>query len=432
MKKKNKIVYMAFSADILHEGHINIINKASKLGKLVVGLLTDEAISSFKNIPFLNYNQRYSIIKNIRKISKVIPQTTLDYTNNLRKLKPNYVVHGDDWKSGVLKSTRLKVVKELKKWSGKLIEFPYHQGVSSSLIKKKISRLNIYGENRIGNLKRLIKIKKFVRIIEAHNSLMGLIIENLKLERNKKIEEFDGMWSSSLTDSLVRGKPDNSSVDLNTRISGLSDILDCTSKPVLFDADNGGRIEHLPYIIRSLERQGVSGFVMEDKVGLKRNSLFKDQKNTNQDSISKFCNKIKIISKSRRFEDFMIVARIESFILNKGLSDALKRAEAYSKAGADAILIHSKEDTPKEIFKFSKEFRKSKNFKPLIAVPSSYSKTFERELIKNGFKVVIYANQLLRATYPAVLETAKSILKNQRSFEIEKKIIPIKKIISLV
>ena len=378
MKKKNKLVYMAFSADILHEGHINIINKASKLGKLIVGLLTDEAIASFKNIPFLNYNQRYSIIKNIKKISKVIPQSTLDYTNNLRLIKPDYVVHGDDWKTSVLRSTRQKVIKEIKKWSGKLIEFPYHQGISSSSIKKKISTLNIYGENRIGNLKRLIKIKKFVRIIEAHNSLMGLIIENLKLERNKKIEEFDGMWSSSLTDSLVRGKTDNSSVDLNTRIAGLSDILDCTSKPVLFDADNGGRIEHLPYVIRSLERQGVSGLVMEDKIGLKRNSLFKDQKNTNQDSIKKFCNKINIIAKSRRFQDFMIVARIESFILNKGLKDALKRAEAYSKAGADAILIHSKEDTPKEIFKFSKEFKKSKNFKPLIAVPTSYSRTFEK------------------------------------------------------
>lgn len=423
---------MAFSADILHEGHINIITKASKLGKIIVGLLTDEAISSFKNIPFLNYEQRLSIIKNIRKVSSVIPQKTLDYTYNLRKLKPDYVVHGDDWKNGVLKHTRLKVKKELKKWSGKLVEFPYHSGISSSLIKKQISNLNIYGQNRVGNLKRLIRIKKFVRIIEAHNSLMGLIIENLKLERNKKIEEFDGMWSSSLTDSLVRGKPDNQSVDLNTRISGLSDILDCTTKPILFDADNGGRIEHLPYVIRSLERQGVSGIVMEDKVGLKRNSLFKDQNKAQQDSIKKFCNKIAIIAKSRRFNDFMIVARVESFILNKGLNDALKRAENYSKAGADAILIHSKADNPNEIFKFSKIFRKSKYYKPLIAVPSSYSKTYEKSLITNGFSLVIYANQLMRATYPAVIDVAKSILKNQRSFEVEKKITPIKKIISLV
>ena len=386
--KKNKIVYMAFSADILHEGHINIITKASKLGKIVVGLLTDEAISSFKNIPFLNYEQRLSIIKNIRKVSSVIPQKTLDYTYNLRKLKPDYVVHGDDWKTEFLKNTRLKVKKELKKWSGKLVEFPYHSGISSSLIKKQISNLNIYGQNRVGNLKRLIRIKKFVRIIEAHNSLMGLIIENLKLERNKKIEEFDGMWSSSLTDSLVRGKPDNQSVDLNTRISGLSDILDCTTKPILFDADNGGRIEHLPYVIRSLERQGVSGIVMEDKVGLKRNSLFKDQNKAQQDSIKKFCNKIGIIAKSRRFNDFMIVARVESFILNKGLNDALNRAENYSKAGADAILIHSKADNPNEIFKFSKIFKKSKYYKPLIAVPSSYSKTYEKSLITNGFSLV--------------------------------------------
>ena len=430
--KKNKLVYVALSADILHEGHVNIINKASKLGRVVIGLLTDEAISSFKKIPFLNYEQRLTIVKNIRKISKVVPQTTLDYTDNLRKLKPNFVVHGDDWKTGVLKNTRQKVIKELKKWSGKLVEYPYHHGISSSLIKKRISRLNMYGENRVANLKRLIKIKKIVRLIEAHNSLMGLIIENLKIEKNKKFEEFDGMWSSSLTDSLVRGKPDNQSVELNTRISGLSDLMDCTTKPVLFDADNGGRIEHIPYVIRSLERQGVSGVVIEDKVGLKKNSLFKNQKNVNQDSIKKFCNKIRIILDSRKHEDFMVVARIESFILKKGLKDALKRASAYSKAGADAILIHSKLNNPKEIFKFAKEFKKSNFYKPLIAVPSSYSKTREKELIKNGFKVVIYANQLLRATYPAVINTAKSILKNQRSYEVESKIISIKKIISLV
>ena len=430
--KKNKLVYIALSADILHEGHLNIINKASKLGKVIVGLLTDEAIGSFKKIPFLNYQQRLTVVQNIKKISKVIPQTTLDYTSNLRKIKPNYVVHGDDWKEGVLKSTRQKVIKELKKWSGKLIEYPYYRDISSTLIKKKISRLNMYGENRVTNLKRLIKIKKIVRLIESHNSLMGLIVENLKIEKNKKIEEFDGMWSSSLTDSLVRGKPDNQSVEINTRISGLSDLMDCTTKPVLFDADNGGRIEHIPYFIRSLERQGVSGVVIEDKVGLKKNSLFKNQKNVNQDTIKKFCKKIKIIADSRKYEDFMVVARIESFILNKGLKDSLKRAVAYSKAGADAILIHSKSNSPSEIFKFAKEFKKSKFYKPLIAVPSSYSKTKEGDLIKNGFKVVIYANQLIRATYPAVLNAAKSILKNQRSYEIESEITSIKNIISLV
>tara|TARA_B100000123_G_C25735954_1_gene431534 strand:- start:1039 stop:2355 length:1317 start_codon:yes stop_codon:yes gene_type:complete len=431
-KKKYKNVYMALSADILHEGHIRIINKASKLGKITIGLLTDEAIASFKNIPFLNYNQRYAVVKNIKEIDKVVPQTTLDYTNNLRKLKPEIVVHGDDWKKGVLKNTRQKVIQELKKWSGKLVEFPYLKGISSSSLKKKISQLNLYGDNRISNLKRLIKIKKFVRLIEAHNSLIGLIIENLKIEKKNKFDEFDGMWSSSLTDSLVRGKPDNQSVEINTRISGLSDLMDCTTKPVLFDADNGGRIEHAPYSIRSLERQGVSGIVIEDKVGLKRNSLFKDQKNVNQDSIVKFCNKIKIMVNSRKNDDFMVVARVESFILGKGLKDALKRSIAYSKAGADAILIHSKSDNPKEIFRFAKEFRKSKFFKPLIAVPSSYSKTREKELIKNGFSVVIYANQLLRATYPALLKTAKSILMNERSYDTEKDITPIKKIISLL
>ena len=428
----NKKVYVGMSADLLHPGHINIINEAAKLGDLTVGVLTDTAIASYKRLPFMTYEQRKKVVENIKGVSKVVAQETLDYRDNLNALKPDIVVHGDDWKEGVLKSTRQKVIKELKKWSGKLIEYPYYRDISSTLIKKKISRLNMYGENRVTNLKRLIKIKKIVRLIESHNSLMGLIVENLKIEKNKKIEEFDGMWSSSLTDSLVRGKPDNQSVEINTRISGLSDLMDCTTKPVLFDADNGGRIEHIPYFIRSLERQGVSGVVIEDKVGLKKNSLFKNQKNVNQDTIKKFCKKIKIIAESRKYEDFMVVARIESFILNKGLKDSLKRAVAYSKAGADAILIHSKSNSPSERFKFAKEFKKSKFYKPLIAVPSSYSKTKEGDLIKNGFKVVIYANQLIRATYPAVLNTAKSILKNQRSYEVESKITSIKNIISLV
>ncbi|MDC3042941.1 phosphoenolpyruvate mutase [Candidatus Pelagibacter sp.] len=431
MKSKKK-VYVGLSVDIIHEGHINILKTANKYGDVIVGLLTDEAIASYKNIPHLNYDRRKIIVQNIKYVKKVIPQKTLSYVANLELIKPDVVVHGDDWKQGVQKQTRKDVIKTLKKWSGKLIEPKYTKNISSTIIKNKILEIGASPENRVSRLKRLILSKDIVRILESHNSLTGLIIENLKVKKNNKYLEFDGMWSSSLTDSATKGLPDNSSLSFSARVSSLNDMMDVTTKPLVFDADNGGQIEHLSYLIRSLERSGVSAIIMEDKIGLKKNSLFNNQTGAKQDKPSLFAKKIRKVCESRQSKDFMVIARIESFILGKGLNDALKRAEVYSKAGADAILIHSKEKTTAEIFSFAKEFKKSKNFIPLVSVPSTYSKVYERDLIKNGFKLVIYANQLLRAAYPAMQNAAKTILENSRAFEIDKKIIPIKEIINLI
>ena len=432
MISKKKSVYVGLSADLLHEGHINILKIAHRLGDVTVGLLTDKAISEYKKFPHLNYKQRLIVLKSVRYVKKVVAQETLDYSKNLKRYKPDFLVHGDDWKKGVQKFARTKAIKTLKIWGGKLVEPKYTKNISSSLIKKKLSELGTTPDIRRAKLKRLIQAKDIVKIIEAHSALSGLIIEKLNYNKRNKFSEFDGLWSSSLTDSVLRGKPDNQSVDYSTRIQGLNDIFEVTSKPLIFDADNGGRIEHIPYLVKSLERIGVSAIVLEDKIGLKRNSLFQDQKKAKQDTISEFCKKIKVSKKSRITNDLMIVARIESLILKKGLNDALKRAEAYSSAGADAILIHSKEKTPFEIFKFAKRFIKSKFVKPMIAVPSTYSKTREKDLIKNGFKVVIYANHLLRASYPAMLKTANTILMKGRAFESDKTVAPIKEILELV
>ncbi len=434
MKKKihKKSVYVGFAADILHKGHINVLKTASKLGEVTVGLLTDSAISSYKKFPLLDYKQREIVLKNIIHVKKVVKQDSLDYRKNLLRFKPDFVVHGDDWKDGIQKKVRQQVIETLKKWSGKLIEVQYTKNISSSQIKDKILEIGTSPESRLSRLRRLIKAKKIIKIIESHNALTGLVVENLKIFKNKKFLEFDGMWSSSLADSAVRGKPDNQAVDYSTRISGLSEILDVTTKPVIFDADNGGRIEHISYLVQSLERIGVSAMVIEDKIGLKRNSLIKDQKGIKQDSINNFCKKLIKAKQSKSSDDFFIVARIESFILGKGVDDALKRAKAYSKAGADAILIHSNEKKPNEIFAFSKKFQKSKYLKPLIAVPSTYSKTYERDLVKNGFKIVIYANHFLRAVHLAIKKVAKSILTNQRSFESEKYIDSIQEVLSLI
>ena len=284
MKKQ---VYVCLAADILHEGHINILKKAAKHGEVTVGLMTDNAINKFKKIPFLNYEQRQIVVKNLTMVKKVIPQQTMDYRPNLKLLKPDYVIHGDIWKPA-LKKHRREVIEQLKKWSGKLIEYPYTKNISSSVIKDNIVNYPFFNVSRVSMLKRLIEVKKFVRIIEAHSPLAGLIAENAKYEKGKIENEYDGMWSSSLTESLMRGKPDNQSVELSTRITALNELMDVTTKPVVFDADNGGRIEHLSYKINSLERQGISAICLEDKIGLKKNSLFKDQKNAQQDSIQNF------------------------------------------------------------------------------------------------------------------------------------------------
>lgn len=432
MKKVRKKVYVGMSADIIHEGHINILKAANKLGDVNVGLLTDKAIESYKNIPYLNFKRRKIIIQNIKYVKRVIPQDTLDYVKNLELIKPDFVVHGDDWKSGVQNNTRNRVIKVLKKWGGKLIEPKYTKNISSTIIKDKILEVGSSPENRISRLKRLFESKKIVRILESHNALTGLIIEHLKIQKKNRAREFDGMWSSSLTDSATKGKPDNSSVDFSSRISSLNNIMEVTTKPVVFDADNGGQIEHLGFLTKSLERSGVSAIIIEDKVGLKKNSLFKDQKNTKQDNPKIFAKKINKICNTRNSKNFLVIARIESFIVGKNLRDAINRAEIYSKAGADGILIHSKDKSPKEIFSFAKNFKKNKFFIPMVAVPSTYSKVYEKQLIKNGFKMVIYANQLLRAAYPAMEMVAKKILEKERSFEIEKKIIPISKIINLI
>ena len=432
MKIIKKKVYVPLAVDFLHEGHINILKTAKKYGDVIVGLLSDEAIANYKTIPILKYKSRELLVKNLKYVSKVVPQKSEDYTFNLNKIRPDFLVHGDDWKYDNRKKIRNKVIKTLKKWSGKLIEPKYTKNISSSKIKSKIFEIATLPQNRVSRLKRLMSSKKIVRILESHNSLTGLIIENLKVQKNNNFIEFDGMWSSSLTDSATKGKPDNSSLDFSARISSLNDMMDVTTKPLVFDADNGGQLEHLPFLIRSLERSGVSAIIMEDKIGLKKNSLFKNQSGTKQDKPQIFAKKIKKICSSRQSNDFLVIARIESFIVGKGLKDALNRAAIYSKAGADAILIHSKEKTPREIFSFAKEFKKSKYFIPLVSVPSTYSKVYEKDLIRNGFKLVIYANQLLRAAYPAMQNAARTILEKSRAFEIDKKIIPIKEIINLI
>ena len=430
---EKKTVYVGMSADMIHPGHLNIIKEACKLGSVTVGVLTDAAIASYKRLPYLNYDQRAEIVANIKGVDRVVPQTTLDYVPNLRELKPDYVVHGDDWKEGVQQKTRQRIIEAMAEWGGKVIDIPYTQGISSTAMNQRLKEIGTTPEIRLKRLRRLIGAKKIVRILESHNGLTGLIIENTSVEVNGIKQEFDGMWASSLTDSTSKGKPDIEAVDITTRLHDLNDELEVTTKPIIFDGDTGGKMEHFVFTVRTLERLGVSAVIIEDKVGLKQNSLFGTDAVQTQDTIENFCNKIKAGKNAQITEDFMVIARIESLIAGKPVSDALERAYAYVTAGADAIMIHSKNKDGMDIKAFCEAFRQKNQGTPIVAVPTTYNQFTEEDLASWGINVVIYANHMLRSAYPAMLGCAKSILAHGRSLEASNDYcMPIKEILELI
>jgi phosphoenolpyruvate mutase len=429
-----KTVYVALSADLVHPGHLNIINEARKHGRVIVGLLTDRAIASYKRLPFLSYEQRKVVVENIKGVAEVIPQETLDYVPNLRKIKPDVVVHGDDWRTGVQKETRERVIQTLREWGGQLIEPKYTEGISSTLLHAELKKIGTTPEARLARLRRLLEVKDLVRIIEAHNGLTALIIENTTVTTNTSTKEFDGIWLSSLTDSAAKGRPDTGFVDLTSRLNTLSDILEVTIKPIIYDGDSGGFAEHFKLMVRTLEREGISAVIIEDKIGLKESSLIEDEDEVEQmqDSVENFCAKIHAGKSAQLTDDFMIIARIESLILKRGMEDAINRAKAYIDAGADGIMIHSKKKTPDEIFAFCKEYQLFDRRVPLVAVPTTYCQVTESELLQAGVRIVIYANQLIRAAYPAMVRAARSILENERAFECDGMCLPIPEILSLI
>lgn len=427
-----KKVYVGMSADLVHPGHINILREASKLGEVVVGLLTDEAIASYKRLPFMSYEQREEVIKNIKGVTQVVAQHTLDYRPNLEKIKPHFVVHGDDWREGVQSKTREQVINCLAQWNGQLIEVEYTQSISSTKLNQSLLEVGVTSDVRRARLRRLINAKPIVRILEAHNALSALIAENTSVQRNGKSVSFDGVWSSSLTDSTAKGKPDIEAIDITSRINSVNDIFEVTSKPMIFDGDTGGKIEHFEFTVRSLDRIGVSAIIIEDKTGLKKNSLFGNEVFQTQDSIENFCEKIARGKASQISDDFMIIARIESLILESGMEDALIRADAYINAGADSIMIHSKNKDPKEIIEFMQRFREKDKITPVVVVPSSFNTVTIEEFEEMGVNVVITANHMLRAAYPAMLKVAKSVLENGRSLEAEPDCMSIKEILEFI
>lgn len=427
-----RTVYMCFSTDYIHSGHINIIRKAQRLGRLIIGVLSDEAIASFKRYPMIPFEERKALFENVAGVERVVEQKTLSYAENLRELRPTYVVHGNDWCIGFQKPIRQEVCEILSEYGGLLVEYPYSDSPQykdlDSVHKAELSTPDV----RRGRLRKLIGIKGLVTAMEAHSGITGLICENTKVFQDGKTYQFDAMWISSLCDSTAKGKPDIELVDMTSRFRTIDDIMEVTTKPIIFDGDTGGLLEHFVYTVRSLERVGVSMVIMEDKTGLKKNSLFGTEVKQTQDSIENFCAKIKAGKHAQKTREFMICARIESLILEVGMEDALARAFAYAEAGADAIMIHSRKKDPSEIFEFVRRFREKDSQTPIVVVPTSFNTVTEEEFKAAGVNVVIYANQLTRTGFPAMQKAAYTILENHRSKECDDLCMSIKEIINLI
>lgn len=428
----NRTVYMCFSTDILHSGHIAIIRKAEKLGKLIVGVLSDEAVASYKRFPLMSFAERKEMLESIKGIHKVVEQKTLSYAENLRKYKPDIVVHGDDWQVGFQKPVRDEVVGILATYGGNLVEYPYTVDDKYKVLEDN-ARYNLsLPDVRRARLKKSIALKGTITAMEAHSGITGLIVEQTVVYQNGEAHQFDAMWISSLCDSTAKGKPDIELVDMTSRFRTIDDIMEVTTKPIIFDGDTGGLTEHFVYTVRTLERMGVSMIIIEDKTGLKKNSLFGTEVEQTQDSIENFCAKIAAGKKARKTKDFMICARIESLILERGMEDALDRAFAFVGAGADAIMIHSRKKDPSEIFEFVEKFREKDASTPIVVVPTSFNTVTEEEFKARGVNVIIYANQLTRTGFPAMQNAAKLILENHRAKECDDVCMSIKDIITLI
>lgn len=427
-----KTVYMLFATDVIHEGHINVVKEAKKYGKVIGGVLCDAAMIRFNRFPTVSFDERVRMVKDIPEVDEVIVQNEILYENTLRKIKPDYVIHGDNWCEGPEKAIRDNVVSVMNELGGEVIEVPYTRNENVKKIDDRIKDKLSMPEFRRKRLKQLIEMTPIVKTIEAHSGLTGLIAEKTIVENNGELDQFDAMWVSSLCDSTAKGKPDIELVDMSSRLRTIDDIMEVTTKPIILDGDTGGLTEHFVYNVRTLERMGVSAVIIEDKTGLKKNSLFGTEVVQTQDSIENFCAKISAGKKVLRSDDFMIIARIESLILEQGMDDALNRAFAYVEAGADGIMIHSRKKSPDEILEFCDKFRAKDAKTPIVVVPTSFNSITEAELAEHGVNIVIYANQLTRSAFPAMENTAKEILINHRALEVDDKLMPFKSIITLI
>lgn len=426
------VVYTALGTDVIHEGHLNILKHAQEYGTVIVGALSDKALIRYSRFPTVSQEERVKLYESLEGVSRVVIQDDYLYDDVIATLKPDYVVHGDNWQNGPERAIRNNIEGLLATYGGTLIEVPYTRSEQARKVDQQLREKLAMPEYRRRRLRQLLAISPTVKVIEAHDGLTGLIAEKTVVDHNGRLDQFDGMWVSSLCDSTERGKPDIELVDMSARLRTVDDIMEVTTKPIILDGDTGGLTEHFVYNVRTLERMGVSAVIIEDKTGLKKNSLFGTEVKQTQASIEDFCAKISAGKKVQLTDDFMIIARIESLILERGMEDALTRAFAFRDAGADGIMIRSRKKDPAEIYEFCDRFREKDTTTPIVVVPTSFNGATEEELASHGINIVIYANQLIRAAFPAMQETARGILRAHRALEVDEQLLPFKDIIRLI
>ena len=427
-----KTVYACFTTDVIHAGHLNIIREAQKYGRLIAGVMSDAALVKFDRFPTILQDERMALLKAQEGVSEVVLQDAVMYDRIIDQIKPDYVIHGDNWLTGPQKAIRDNAEKALAVTGGQIIDVPYTYNDDVKRTDARIRAKLMMPEFRRRRLRQLLQLRPIVKAIEVHSGLTGLLAEKTVVEHNGELDQFDAQWISSLCDSTAKGKPDIELVDMTSRFRTIDDVMEVTTKPIVFDGDTGGMIEHFVYTVRSLERMGVSAVIIEDKTGLKKNSLFGTEVKQTQDTIEHFCEKIAAGKKVQLTDDFMIIARIESLILEQGQEDALNRARAYVKAGADGIMIHSRKKDPAEIYAFCDAFRREDKTTPIVVVPTSFNTATETELAGHGINLVIYANQLTRSAFPAMQKTAEDILRYHRAKEVDDRLMSVKQIITLI
>lgn len=427
-----KTVYSCFCTDVIHEGHLNIVREAQKYGDVVIGVLSDEAMIRFNRFPTISFEERMGLVEKIEGVSRVVVQKNILYDEIVRELRPDYIIHGDNWLTGFMASIRDNAAELLAAYGGRIIDVPYTDTEEVRHIDRRGKERAAMPEFRRRRLSQLIRLRPIVKAMEVHNGLTGLIVEKTIVDRGGDLDQFDAMWISSLCDSTAKGKPDIELIDMTSRFRTINDVMEVTTKPIIFDGDTGGLTEHFVYTVRSLERMGVSAIIIEDKTGLKKNSLFGTTVEQAQDTVESFCEKIRMGKHVQLTDDFMIIARIESLVLERGMDDALRRARAYTAAGADGIMIHSRKRDPGEIIRFCDLFRAEDRDTPIVVVPTTFSSVTEEELAAHGVNIVIYANQLTRSAFPAMEQTAADILKYHRAQEVEDRLLPIRKILTLI
>ena len=427
-----KTAYTCFCTDVIHEGHLNIINEAKKRGRVIIGCLSDAASIRYNKFPTISQEERLRVYRSIEGVDEVVIQNDMLYDDVIKLIKPDYVLHGDNWVDGPEKAIHDHVENLVKEYGGELVDIPYTYNEKVKKIDMQLREKLAMPEYRRKRLRQLLSLTPIVKAMEAHSGLTGLIVEKTVVEREGRLDQFDAMWISSLCDSTAKGKPDIELVDMTSRFRTIDDITEVTTKPIIFDGDTGGLTEHFVYTVRSLEKMGVSAVIIEDKKGLKKNSLFGTEVKQTQATIEEMSAKIAAGKKAQLTEDFMIIARIESLILEQGMEDALARAHAFVAAGADGIMIHSRKKEPDEILEFCDKFRADNKETPIVVVPSSFNVITEEELAAHGVNIVIYANQLTRAAFPAMQKTAEDILRYHRAKEVDDRLMKIKDIITLI